>query len=149
MKPSSELHERLERLIDRTLREQPPRRAPGTLESRVLAEIERRAAQPWWRKNFAYWPAPARAGFLLVSAGFAALALAAASWLGAGSDLATLFAGVAQEVAWIHTVAAAISSVVRNLPPLLVYGGLTALAALYIALFGIGAFAYRTLYAGR
>lgn len=113
----------------------------------MLAAIERRATQPWWQKNFAHWPATARAGFLIVSAGFVMFALAAASWLSAGSDLATLFAGLAQEVAWIHTVAAAMSSVVRNLPSLWIYGGVAVLAAMYIALFGISAVAYRTLYA--
>ena len=34
------------------------------LESRVLGELARRAAQPWWRRNFGHWPTLARAGFV-------------------------------------------------------------------------------------
>ena len=41
MKPASDNDEKLERLIHRTLRELPRRCAPGTLEARVMAELER------------------------------------------------------------------------------------------------------------
>ena len=46
MTPSSHHDpEKLERAIHETLRALPPRRAPRTLEARVLAELERRAAR--------------------------------------------------------------------------------------------------------
>src|SRR6185437_10884347 len=65
----SELPEKtdpLEQLLDRTLHPLPLRRAPPTLQSRVLEELQRRAALPWWRRSFAHWPSAARAGFVLV-----------------------------------------------------------------------------------
>src|SRR5476649_1202935 len=74
MTPSPDSHEKLEQLIHRTLREQPARRAPRSLEQRVLAELERRAALPWWRRSFAHWPLPARAGFLVICAALIGLA---------------------------------------------------------------------------
>src|ERR1700686_3573047 len=58
----------LERLLDRTLRELPLRRAPPTLEARVCSELKRRAARAWWRRSFAHWPVPARAAFLAICA---------------------------------------------------------------------------------
>jgi len=69
----------LEREVSRALREVPLRRAPPSLESRVLAEIGRRAALPWWRRSFARWPRPARAGFT-VTCGALVAALLAATW---------------------------------------------------------------------
>jgi hypothetical protein len=62
----------LARDIHRILRAQPDRAAPATLESRVFAEIARRAALPWYRQSFARWPLAARAVFLVVSAAIAA-----------------------------------------------------------------------------
>ena len=56
----------LKDLLDRTLQELPLRRAPPTLESRVLDELERRAALAWWRRSFAHWPVAARAVFLVI-----------------------------------------------------------------------------------
>jgi hypothetical protein len=49
MSPNPENNERkLERLIHETLRELPARQAPSSLENRVLAELARRTALPWW-----------------------------------------------------------------------------------------------------
>lgn len=63
---SEERRERLERLTHRALRELPQWRAPATLESRVLAEIERRAALGGSTRGgsavgVASWPATGRA----------------------------------------------------------------------------------------
>ncbi len=44
MNPTPDNEEKMERLIHRTLRDLPPRRAPNSLERRVLAELDRRAA---------------------------------------------------------------------------------------------------------
>ena len=65
---TNESREALERLLDRALHELPSRRAPPTLESRVIRELDRRAALPWWRRSFAHWPLLARAGFLVIGA---------------------------------------------------------------------------------
>ena len=50
----------LENFIHQTLRSLPDRPAPRSLESRVLAAIEARAALPWWKQSFAQWPVAAR-----------------------------------------------------------------------------------------
>ena len=56
--------EPLEKRVHAALRSLPDRRAPDSLAARVLAEIERRAAIPWWHKSLAYWPQWARGTFL-------------------------------------------------------------------------------------
>ena len=147
MKPSPEEQLRLEQLIDRTLRGQPLRRAPATLEARVLAEIERRAAQPWWRKSFSYWPVAARIAFLLGSLAVIRTALRAYEWVTTPIESASLTSSLPPEVSWIHSLIAAIVSVVQHVPPVWVYGGLSIIAIMYAALFGLSATAYRTLYA--
>jgi hypothetical protein len=73
------MSDHLETLVGRVLKETPVRRAPSSLESRVLREIGRRAALPWWRRSFSRWPRIARAGFTLVC-GSVAAAVLAATW---------------------------------------------------------------------
>lgn len=142
----------LERLIHRTLRELPPRPAPRSLEQRVLAEIARRAALPWWRKSFAHWPVPARALLLVACAGTAKLALMAGVWVMAGFDPAQYREAFATQFGWMQTALAVghalfgwVDVVARNLPPLWLYGGLAFAAAMYAALFGLGAAAYKAI----
>jgi hypothetical protein len=144
MTRADEHHEKLERLVDHALREQPLRRAPRVLESRVLAEIERHAALPWWRKSFGHWPLAVRVGFLVASYGFVKLALAGVMWV---AEV------VRPVVTWMHAGASIISatgeigaSVIRAIPPYWLYGGMAFGVAMYVALFGLGAAAYRTLY---
>jgi hypothetical protein len=114
------------------------RRAPRSLEQRVLTEISRRAALPWWRRSFSRWPRLAQ-GCLALSSG---LAIAAVSW-----------AGLAWPTAWLEPARMLLStardvdaSVMRLVPPDLIYGAMAAAALLYAALFGLGTMAYRTLY---
>jgi hypothetical protein len=154
MNPQDE--QNLERLIHRTLRDLPNRRAPGTLEQRVLAEIERRGALSWWRQGFAHWPVPARVTFLILSGGFAKLAIMAAVWAFAGFDSLQFQQAFATPYAWMDAGLAVVrafgdfaSVTVRSIPPLWIYGGLAVIGALYVTLFGLGAAAYRTLYASR
>jgi hypothetical protein len=137
-------NEKLESLIDRTLRGQPPLRAPHTLETRVLNELARRAALPWWRKSFAYWPLIARAAFILACAGLIKLSLAGAAWI---------FNAVATPVASVQGTARTASSLVQAgealinaLPAQWLYIGAAFAAVMYVALFGLGATAYRILY---
>ena len=160
MKPSPESEKNLERFIHSALRDLPPRRAPRSLESRVFAALERRAALPWWRQNFAHWPVAARVAFLVASAGLVKLVLMAIVWAMAGLDSAQFASAVTPQFAWFQAVtdiAGAFTNtfintcgaILRSIPLLWLYVGAAAIAALYAALFGLGAAAYRTLYAGR
>jgi hypothetical protein len=142
--------DRLERLLDRTLRRLPLRRAPRSLEARVLGELDRRASQPWWRRSFAHWPQAARAGFAAAAAALAGLVLLGGSWL--AMTLRTLeVAGPAS--AWVRRVAAVAgtagnlaASLADAIPPGWLDLGLAAAVVLYACLFGLGAAAYRMLY---
>jgi hypothetical protein len=139
----NEPHGELERLVDRALRELPLRRAPLTLESRVIGELARRAALPWWRRSFAYWPLLARAVFLVICGALLRLA-----FLGG----ATAVAGV-RSLSWTRELGAIAASaanlaalVAHTVPPTWAYEGIAVCAALYAVLFGLGAAVYRTLY---
>lgn len=156
MNPSPDNHEKLERLIHRTLRELPARRAPATLEERVMAEIARRAEQPWWRLGFAHWPVAARVAFLFVSAGLVTVIWNATLWASSGFDAAQFEHAFATQLLWIENARAVANAVVgfgeivlRHIPALWLYGGLAIAAALYAAFFGLGAAAYRSLYVQR
>jgi hypothetical protein len=156
MTPSPDPRDPLERFVHQALREVPSRRAPRTLESRVLAELARRAALPWWRKSFVHWPIAARGLFIVFSAGFVKLALMAAVWIMAGFDSAQFTEAFSTQFAWMETGVALIRAVTesaqvifRSIPTLWLYGGLAFIGALYFALFGLGAAAYRTLYVSR
>ncbi len=149
-KPSREAH--LERLVHQTLRELPPRRAPRALEERVLAELARRAALPWWRKSFAHWPLVARALFVVTALFVAKLAVSGAIWLSSGLDMAQYRTIFATELGWlestrtvVHAIGSFLDILARNIPPLWIYGGLAFCAAAYAAIFGLGAAAYRAL----
>jgi hypothetical protein len=156
MTPTPDPQEKLERLIQQTLREQPPRRAPRSLEQRVLAEIERRAALPWWRKSFVHWPVAARAGFVVLCAGLVKLAWTAGVWVTTGADTARFREAFAQPFSWMESGLAVVNAIMgfieimlRNIPPLWLYGGLVFFASMYAALFGLGAAAFRALRAER
>ena len=142
--------EELERFVHRTLRELPVRRAPRSLEQRVLAELSRRASLPWWRQSFVHWPVPAQAVFLLVSLGVAAVVFMATGWALAGFDPAQFQSAFAQPIAWWHggqsvfnAIAGFFDIMLRNIPALWLYGGLAFIASMYAALFGLGAAAYQ------
>ncbi len=143
----------LERLIGSTVRGLPPRRAPRTLESQVLAEIERRLARPWWRMSYAHWPAPVRLLFLIVCAALIALVVRTSGWVISDVESRALadlsLSGMAPAATSVSAAITAASSVARSIPPLWIYCGLGLLAVMYTTLFGIGAAAYRTLYVDR
>jgi hypothetical protein len=142
--------DRLEQLLDRTLRRAPLRRAPRSLEARVLGELGRRASQPWWRRSFTHWPQVARAGFVATGGALAGLALLGGSWL--AMTLRTLEVG-GPASAWLRRVAAVLgtagnlaASLADAVPRAWLDFGLVAAAVLYACLFGLGAAAYRMLY---
>lgn len=141
----------LAQLFERTLRDLPWRRAPSTLQARVLSELRRRASLPWWRRSFSHWPALARAGFGLGSAVLIAWIFAGGAllmeivqslppsgerWIPWGRSAAAL-AGAAAQLA---------AALARAVPLSWVYDGLAVSAVLYAALFGLGIAGYRTLY---
>ncbi len=143
--------QKLERALTQALEGLPLRRAPATLEARVADELERRAALPWWRISFAHWPAAPRVAFIAVC-----VALVAATVLGgvvAFMGDRSFDEAAALVLSWVHPFLAVMSSaggvamlLVRIIPPLWLYGGMALGIMLYVALFGLGAAAYRTLY---
>ncbi len=144
----------LERLVHQALGDLPRRPAPITLEARVQAEVARRAARPWWRKGFAHWPGPARAGFAVLALGAVPAFMLAATRLMARVDVAHLETTLAPEMRFFHaatslaqTLSTLGGDIIGSIPALWLYGGVATFAALYLALFGLGAAAYRTLYA--
>jgi len=141
---------KLERLIHRTLRDLPERRAPRTLEMRVLAAIAARQALPWWRQSFAHWPLVARGGFVLAAIGVAW----AFTRVGGGST--ALAADLQQPLGLLSGLRSAWSSVgeagstlLRCIPTVWLYGAVVGVAVVYTALFSLGATAYRTLVQNR
>jgi hypothetical protein len=148
---NAEPGKKLEQWAADTLGGLPLRRAPSTLESRVLDELQRRAALPWWRVSFAHWPAGPRVAFVLVCA-----VLVGATVLGGVS--AFVGTGSFNEIgriafSWAQPLLAVIASagglaalLIRVVPPAWLYGAMMLGALLYVALFGLGAAAYRTLY---
>jgi hypothetical protein len=140
--------QKLERALTEALKGLPLRRAPRTLELRVVDELERRAALPWWRVSFTHWPAAPRVAFVIVC-----IALVAATFLGG----VVAFVGdrsfneaAALVLSWVQPFLAVMSSaggvatlLVRVIPPLWLYGGMAFGIMLYLALFGLGAAAYR------
>ena len=145
--------EELEKFIHQNLRSLPPRRAPRNLEARVMAAIEQRAAIAWYHKSWAYWPAAVRSAFLAVATGVAGAATTAFYFLSTGVTATNLSGEVAEQFSWATRLGAAlngvsefISLVIRNVPPLWLYGGVAFVAMMYVTFFGLGAAAYRTLY---
>ncbi len=143
----------LEQFIHATLRSLPHRRAPGTLEARVLAEIEHRATIAWYHKSWSYWPAAVRAAFLVVGTGFAAAAVTAFYLLSQGAAADAVAAAVGTGFGWITRLVNAGSwtvnfaqQLVAGIPSLWLYGGMAFIAAMYATFVGLGTVAYRYLY---
>ncbi len=148
--------DKLEASIHRVLRKLPDRKAPFTLEARVLAELGRRASLPWWRKSFAHWPSAVRAGFFVGAGLAAALVVAVLFLLGRSTGARELTAGVSTSYAWLtiarDVVAATgyrVKSLVATIPPLWLYGGAATVALCYAAVAAAGAATYRALVVGR
>ncbi len=145
--------EQLEQKIHAVLREQPSRRAPFSLEARVLGEIARRQALPWWQKSFAYWPAPVRTAFVVLG-----LALVAAALLGSmqlagvvGTEtIDNLLRPARDAAATLRTAGAALWGLVDDFLPTIstqwLYLALGVVGAAYALMLALGATAYRVLW---
>jgi hypothetical protein len=139
----NEPNDSLQGLLERTLHELPLRRAPPTLESRVLCELQRRAALPWWRRSFAHWPLPARAVFVVICGALIRLAFLG----GAAAVAGALSLSWAREIGVLMASGGNLATLLaRTLPVTWLYEGIAACAVLYAVLFGLGAAVYRTLY---
>ena len=145
------LDREMEARLGQALRTLPERRAPATLESRVLDALARRVPLPWWRRSFAEWPAAARVAFGVTSAVLVVLTVLAAA--AANANLGALGGSHALSTPVLHD-ASVFFDITRTLSVLLasilssswVLGCLIAGAALYAALFGLAIAGYRTLY---
>jgi hypothetical protein len=143
--------EKLERLMAKALRDMPARRAPRSLETRVLDELQRRATQVWWRQSFMHWPSTARAAFVVLN-----VALVAATFIGGVSNViggrsfddfsGLLMSWMRPFVSVLSTMGGLTPVVLRAVPAGWLYAGVAVGVTLYVVLFGLGAAAYRTLY---
>jgi hypothetical protein len=136
--------QQLERSIDRLLRAQPERRAPVDLAQRVLAEIARREALPWWRKGFHAWPTFARVAFSAVCLATVALALEVPALL--SETLNAQMSSFHRTFALWNTLTNLGAAFVDSLPMDWLYaaGGVVALA--YMTVFGTSIATYRVLF---
>jgi hypothetical protein len=145
------LDREMEARLGQALRMLPDRRAPATLESRVLDALARRTPLPWWRRSFGEWPAAARIAFGVTSTLLVVLTVLAAA--AANANLGSLGASHALATPVLHD-ASVLFVIMRTLSVSLtsilssswVLGCLSASAALYAALFGLAIAGYRTLY---
>jgi hypothetical protein len=141
---------RLERLVHGVLREQPPLRAPASLEARVLAAIELETV-PWWQRGFAQWPLGARAAMFAVLLLISKLTLDAVMWL--FSNPTPVSQTVESTISRAKSTASVFSSllqvgqsVLNVIPGHWITLALVFAAGMYFTLFVLGATAYRTLY---
>lgn len=156
MNPASDPNDPLERFVSRALRELPARRAPSTLEARVLAEIARLAALPWWKKSYTAWPTVVRQAFFIISAATAAGIVAGLFSITGHSAIPRIAGEIVGRLEWISLLrttaqgmASLGSALFASVPPIWLYGGAGALALAYAALLGAGAAAYRAFAAPR
>ena len=146
----------LEKFVHEALRSVPNRKAPRSLETRVLAAIEARAALPWWRQSFAEWPIAARIGFAVLSVAMVKLAMMATGWATGSVESTGVVMAVQSQFSWIDAITGAVrglgesfAAIVRSIPPLWLYGILACIAGVYATLFSLGATAYRVLHSNR
>jgi hypothetical protein len=141
---------RLERLIHGVLREQPPLRAPASLEARVLQAIEREAL-PWWRAGFAQWPLGAKAAMFAALVLVSKLTLDVVMWLFSNptpvSNTVEHTILRAKSTAGVFTSLLQVGQSLFNvIPTHWITLALVFAAGMYFVLFVLGATAYRTLY---
>ncbi len=132
------------------LRSLPLRRAPASLEQRVLSAIRQRSDLAWWQQSLREWPWPARGLFALACAASMGFVWWSAS---AGPQgILALGGSGALFLAWLRSLAAALTSVDRawsvitqTVPALWVYAILALGAGAYSVIFIVGAATYRVL----
>ena len=148
--------EQLEQKIHAVLREQPTRKAPMSLEARVLGEIARRQALPWWHKSYVYWPNPVKLLFLVLATGVAAgVLLYSMQVLGlvSGDVLKQVFEPVMGAINTLRVISSAllgwVKPAVMGVSATYLYAALAILGGAYAIMLGLGATAYRVLWQHR
>ncbi|HEX4242472.1 MAG TPA: hypothetical protein VHZ53_13760 [Steroidobacteraceae bacterium] len=143
--------ERTEERLARYVRALPPRPAPRGLEARILRELGRRAARPWWLRSFGQWPSGARAVFVCLSVVLVGLGVLGGDWI--SGAVRSLQAYGAADVTPAHHVLTALTAVEQLgtlfasiVPSAWLHTALLAGAVLYVTLLGLGALAYRLLF---
>ena len=152
MSSRDQTDEKLERLVSQVLRDQPLRRAPASLENRVLGELAARARRPWWRRGVASWPVAVRIPVIAGCAICVPLVWIASLWLAArlvsvtrsrmAGPLATL-RDAGQTFASLRAVTA---HLIQSIPHEWLIGGIIASATVYAVLFALVAVGYSLLY---
>jgi hypothetical protein len=142
----------MEAKMHRVLRGLPDRKAPSGLEARILAELSRRSALPWWRKSFAHWPSAVRLSFLALCVLAAVLLASGLVMLGKSNGAHALSGGFSNAYSWYllaRDIAVSardrVASLAASVPSLWLYGGIAALAVGYATLAAFGAATYRVL----
>ena len=153
MSSRDQTDEKLERLVSHALRDQPLRRAPASLEGRVLSELAARARLPWWRGGIASWPAAVRVPVIVCCAVCVPLVWVLSLWLAARLVSVTTHPRIAGPLASLwdagHTAAAlgtTTAHIVQSIPREWLVGGMIATATLYSVLFALVAIGYSLLY---
>lgn len=149
------LPEDADRRLERELRALPLRRAPDSLEDRVLSAIEARARLPWWHQSYSRWPVPAQRAFRVFSASIAGVIIALAMQLipadGAGGF--SLLDVTRNWFGWLRSSAGAVHDTVGNLFPeistIWIRVTFGAIGVLFAALTGSLVLAYRMLWQTR
>ncbi len=154
MKHDTQDQRSLEKAIDDLCKQQPLRKAPADLYSRVMREVQLRKALPWWRKSFLHWPLMMQVAFVLAALVTAKLALVCTDWVSshwfASSKVVKESASLIQGADTVITVSHSVSSSLSHaIPASWLYAALGIGAFLYLVLFGVGVATYKTLYAAR
>ena len=147
---SNDLEPKLGERIQRELRQLPLVKAPTTLAPRVLAAIEARAHQPWWKRSWAAWPKWCRGLVLLLGLAAAGGMSYAAYFFGPALTLSTLGEVTADWVSsfrpvWEAMVVLANAGLLllRSGGQLLLWIGVLVVAAIYLTTVGLGTVCYR------
>jgi uncharacterized membrane protein len=160
MKLNTEDQARLEQLIAAGLQQQPRLKAPEALQSRVFAEIARRAALPWYHHSFRGWPMLMQISFVFTALATVVLARSVILWshpIHAASELAAPVTGRLTFVESMGSAWSAFASMfsaignaaLHRVPGFWLVVGIGVAAAMYAVLAGIGVAVYRTLDSGK
>lgn len=144
--------EKLERLVSHVLRDQPLRRAPASLEARVLGELAARARLPWWRRGIAFWPAAVRIPVVIGCAVCVPVVWVLSLWLAGRLVSVATHPGVARPIASLLDIgrtAASLGTIaahmIQSIPREWLVGGIIATATVYAVLFALVAAGYSLL----
>lgn len=144
--------EKLERLVSQVLRDQPLRRAPASLETRVLGELAARSRLPWWRRGIATWPVSVRIPVIATCAVCVPAVWVLSLWLAAHlasvtrSRMAGPLATIRDAGHTVSSLGALTTHIVQSIPREWLLGGFVATATLYATLFALAAFGYSLLF---